>query len=135
MALKHGKKFSVTVNGVDMSCYASSGSMAVSVDTAETTTACDSAKTFLEGDYTATHDISGPADFATSTQDVTMFGLIGGGATNVVWKPEAAAVATTNPSYTQSAILTGYTLNFDVGSAVNYSASWQGTGVVTRATS
>lgn len=135
MALKHGKAFSVTVNSVDMSNYASDGSMAISIDTAETTTAGDSAKTFLEGDYTATHSINGPADFATSTQDATMFALIGAGATNVVWKPQATTVSTTNPSYTQSAIMTSYQLNFGVGDAVKYSAAWQGTSTVARATS
>lgn len=135
MALKHGKNFKITVNSVNLSSYASSGSLSLDVDTAETTTAGDSAKTFLEGDYTHTHSLSGPADFNTGTSDATLFALIGGGATSWVWQPESASAAVTNPTYTGSVILTNYTLNFDVGSAVNYSASGQGTSTQARATS
>lgn len=135
MALKHGKDFKVTVNSVNLSSYASSGSLSIDVDTAETTTAGDSAKTFLEGDYSHSHSLSGPADFNTGTSDATLFALIGGGATSWIWQPNSAAVGVTNPTYTQSVILTNYTLNFDVGSAVNYSASGQGTSTVARATS
>lgn len=135
MAKVHGKNFAVTFNSVALATAGASGSLSISVDTAEITVSSSAAKEFLEGDYTATHSLSGPADFGTSLQDATLFAAIGGGGASIVWGPATGTTTTTNPNYTQTAILTGYTLNFGVGDAVNYSADWQGTGAVTRTTS
>lgn len=134
MATVHGKDFSITYNSVSLTPAAKSGSMSVDVDLADVTVSNSAAKTFIEGDYGATHSLSGPADFGAGLQEVTTFGQIGSGAANIVWKPSTAAVGAANPSYTQSAFVSNFTLNFDVGADINHSTSWQGSAAVTRAT-
>ena len=131
----HAKKYSETWNSVTV-CSAQFG-LDFSADAGETTTSCDSAKTFLAGKYGWTASSSGPADFANSGGDDTMYaGIIAGTAANLVFVPDGdSSVGTANPSYTGSAFLTSYSLSADVGSVVQYSAAYQGTGANTRAES
>lgn len=135
MAKKHGKAFGATINSVDVRTAASKASIKFKVDTAEVTNAASAGnKEYLEGNADATLSVDGPADFGAGLQDATMFALIGGGATS--WKLKAdggSANAATNPEYQQSAILTDYGIDFDIGGAVTYSAGAQRTGATTRA--
>ena len=63
-----------------------------------------------------------------------ILGIIAGTAANLVFVPDGdSSVGTANPSYTGSAFLTSYSLSADVGSVVQYSAAYQGTGANTRA--
>lgn len=134
MAVKHGKAFQVDVNSVSWEEFLSDAELSLDVDTAEVTTSGDTAKTFIEGDYGASWTMSGPADFTNTTgTDECAFGLVGAAAVTVVLRPGSGAAAPTNPSYTQSAILTHYGLKCSVGDAVRADYSFQGTGAVTRA--
>lgn len=135
MAKVVGNSFAFTVNSVSMATAADSVSVGIDVDTPEVTVSASSAKEFLEGDYGASWDMSGPADFGTSLQDATCFALLGGGAVTAVVRPSSGTTTTTNPQYSQSVIMKSYKLDFGIGDAVKQSTSFQGTGVVTRATS
>jgi len=130
----HGKAFQVNANSVSWEEFLDSATLDISVDTAEVTTSGDSAKTYVEGDYGATWSLAGPADFTNTTGlDETAFGLIGGGSTTWSLLPGSGAASSTNPSYSQSVILTGYSISASVSDAVKATVSGQGTGAVTRA--
>ena len=89
---------------------------------------------YVEGMDDATLDLSGPADFGAGLQDASMFALIGAGATSWKLKPNnAAANSATNPEFQQDAILTDYSLDFDVSKEISFSASAQRTGATPRA--
>ena len=136
MAVVHGKAFQVNINSNTMEEYLSDISLSIDVDVAEVTTSGDAAKTFTEGDYSGSWSGSGPADFTdTSGADELTFGLIGGGATTWEMLPGSGSASATNPSYSQSAILTNYTLSASVGDAVRASYAAQGTGAITRSES
>ena len=135
MAKYHGKEFGISVNAVDLKAAASKASIKFKVDTGDVSNAGGSGhKEYVEGMDDATVDLSGPADFGAGLQDATHFALIGGGATAWKVKPDnGAANDPTNPEYQQSAILTDYSIDFDIGGPVVYSAAAQRSGATTRA--
>lgn len=134
MATSHGKNFQVDRNSVSLEEFLSEASLSIDIDTAEVTCSGDGAKTFVEGDYTGVWSYSGPLDTTNTTgADETTFGLIGGGATTHVLRTQSGNASATNPSYTQSAILTQYQITCSVGDANRASYSAQGTGTIARA--
>ena len=134
MAAAHGKNFQLLRNSVSMEEFLSDLSLSIDIDTVEVTCAGDAAKAYVEGDYGASWSYSGPLDTTNTTgADETTFGLIGGGAVSYAMMTQSGAASATNPSYTQSAILTNYTISCSVGDANRASYSAQGTGAITRA--
>lgn len=134
MAKIHTKQFVPTINAVDLKAFANKASLKMKVDTADVSNAGGSGhKEYLEGMDDATLDLSGPAGMAAGESDATLFALIGAGAKAWNLKPTTAAPGVGNPEYQQSAILTDYGIDFDIGSGVTYSASAQRTGATTRA--
>lgn len=130
----HGKRYVETFNSVTI-CSATAN-LDVAADAAEVTTSCDAQKEFLQGKYGWTAGDSGPADFAASGADSTLYtNVIGGGNQTFSIKPNSAATGATNPLYSGSAFVTSYGLAFDQANAVQASASYQGDGALTRATS
>jgi len=129
----HGKKFAEAFNSVTL--CTNSFSLDISADAAETTTSCDTAKTFVQGKYGWTASDSGPTDFADNAQDETIFtNVTGGGAQTLSFKPNGdASTSATNPSYSGSAFVTSYSLSAGVADAVQSSTSFQGTGALARA--
>ena len=136
MAKYHGKKFGISVNAVDLKAAAAKASLKIKVDTGDVSNAGGSGhKEYVEGMDDGTLDLSGPADFGAGLQDATMFACIGNGPTTWKVKPDnSAANSATNPEYQQAAILSDYSIDFDVGSPVSFSAAAQRTGATTRAT-
>lgn len=128
----HAKRYLQTFNSVVV-CSSSFG-LEISADSAETTNSCDTAKAFLQGKYGWSMNDSGPADFADNGADETIFtNVIGGGNVTQSWRPDGtSAVGAANPSYNGSVHTTSYSLSADVGSAVQSSANYQGTGALTR---
>jgi len=134
MAQVHGKDFAATTNAVDLQDSVRTVSISMTQATAEVTTPSSAAQEFLGGKYGATWSAAGPCDFGTSLQDATLFAQLDGAAIAMAARASDGAIATTNPEYQQNAILTDYTVNFDVAADVNWSAGWQGTAGVTRDT-
>ena len=136
MAKYHGKKFGISVNAVDLKSAAAKASLKIKVDTGDVSNAGGNGhKEYVEGMDDATLDLSGPADFGAGLQDATMFACIGNGPTTWKVKPDNnAANSATNPEYQQAAILSDYSIDFDTGSPVSFSAAAQRTGATTRAT-
>lgn len=129
----HAKKFAEAFNSVTI-CSANF-SLDIAADAAETTTSCDTAKTFAQGKYGWTASDGGTTDFADNGQDETIFTAVtGGGASTLSFKANGdASTSATNPSYSGSAFVTSYSIAADIGSAVQASTSFQGTGALARA--
>lgn len=131
MALVHAKGATVYLDALDLSGLANSVTLSVNVDTAEVTTFADTAKTFLEGDYTATASLAtfydntddGWDELAFSkatTQDDTHYLLTIPGST-------AGTVC-----YELAGIPTGQPRAFNVGSAITINLDLQGSGQLSR---
>ena len=128
----HGKRFVAVWNSVTV--CADKAKIDMKVSEANATTSCDAEEVHLQGKPGYTASMDGPADFAVSGWDATAFAGLTGGAASMTIKPSNAAVSTTNPNYTVSAFVTGYSLDFG-DDAVRASMSLQPTGALTRVTS
>lgn len=144
MAFLHGKSASFKIDNsagslTDISAYCEEVSISRNFETAETTTfgAAGSAKTYIMGLTDATISISGKFDAAgASTVDSVLSGILGQAATSTFeYKASSATTSATNPAYTGECFLTSYEVSAPVGDAVTFSAEFQVTGAVTRATS
>lgn len=135
MAFSHGSAavFKVTDSGStlrDLSTYLKSDGLSFSGDTAETTTHGATAKTYIPGLVGGNFSLEGLFD---PTVDGYLAGLRGL-TTTFEYYPAGTPVGVTKPKYSGSCILTAYDLSGDVGDAMSWSAEFQITGAVTRAT-
>lgn len=142
MAFLHGKSASFKVDNsagslTDLSAYCDEVSISRSFETGETTTFGQSAKTYIMGLSDATISISGKFDAAgASTVDGVLSGIIGTDATrSFEYKANSSTTSATNPAYTGECFCTSYEVSAPVGDVVTFSAEFQVTGAVTRATS
>lgn len=141
MAFVHGKKALFKIDNssgtpVDISAFLEEIGLPRSVETAETTTFGNDAKTYITGLSDATVSLSGKFDSANaSAVDPVLAGILGQAAT-VSWayRTNSASVSATNPEYQGEGILTSYEITAPVGDVVTFSAELQVTGAITRAT-
>lgn len=129
----HGKRYAQLFNSVSI-CSATAG-IDIGQDTAEVTTSCDATKSYLAGKYGWTASADGPADFASSGGDATLFAAATAATayTHSIEPDGPSVQSSTNPLYTGSAFVSSYSLSFDQANPVSFSASFQGTGALTRA--
>jgi hypothetical protein len=90
---------SITINSVALSDHANSVTLNYEVDSVEVTSFGDSGHKFVGGLQNMSCEIALMQDFAATSVEATVYGLVGT-TTTVVIKPTAAAVSATNPSYT-----------------------------------
>lgn len=127
----HAKRFLSVWNSVTM-CF-DKYTLDQKVGEANVTTSCDAEEAHLQGKPGFTAQGDGPADFAASGMDATIFaGLTGGAATGTI-KATQSANSSTNPQYSGSMFPVGYKLDFG-NDAVRASVSFQGTGALARNT-
>ena len=132
---RHGKSttFKIDDSGGtlrDISNTLTDVSFPQSVDTAETSSFGDSAKTYIVGLSDSTISISGNFD---ATVDGYLAGGIGAAATlSFEYGPEGST--STYVKYSGECILTSYEKSGAIGDVVTYSAEYQVTGAVTRGT-
>ena len=126
---------SVTVNSVDLSDHVTSVTINYEVDAVEVTAMGDTAHKFTGGLVNASATVEFQQDFATSSVDDTLNGLVGT-TTTVVILPTSSAVGATNPSWTLAdTYVAGYQpIDGSVGDLSTTSVDFQG-GTLTRATS
>jgi hypothetical protein len=67
--------------------------------------------------------------------DATLFGLVGNDGVASAFDPTGASAATNDPNYDSTMVLESYQIDAKVGSALMFSATLQGAGALTRATS
>lgn len=135
MAFGHGSKavFKIQDSGGvsrDISAYIRSASLPRSIDTAETTVLGLTAKTYIPGLHDATISIEGIWD---PTVDGYLDG-IAGFATARTWEYHPQGTASGTIKYSGSCIETSYETSDPVDDVGTFTAEFQVTGVVTRAT-
>lgn len=141
MAFIHGKKSVFKVDNsagtlTDISAFCEEVSLSRDIETAEVTTFGDDAKEYITGLTDATISVSGKFDAGNaSAVDPVLSGILGAAST-VSWayRVNSASTSSTNPEYQGEAILTSYEVSGTVGDAVTFSAEFQCTGTITRAT-
>ena len=127
----------LTVNSVDLSDHVTQISFELTADTPEDTAMGDASRSYLVGLKDSTVSVTFNADYAASEVDATLWAIYSGGAAVTLFgNPDSSTTSTSNPRYTVSAILSSWgPLDGSVGDVAQVSASFQGTGDVTRATS
>jgi len=124
----------VTINSVDLSDHISSVTLDTKADILETTGFGSTSKTRVAGLLDNSITIEWFQDFAGSSVEATIYPLIGQ-ATTVLVQPISAAVSTTNPTYTVSAVVSEWQpLKGGVGQLATASTTWSVSGAITKAT-
>lgn len=135
MAFKHGKNtvFKVDNSGgtlTDISSYLNSVTLPRSVETGETTSFGNSAKTYIVGLSDSTLSVDGTWD---ATVDAHLAGVLGQDASlTFEYGPEGSGSGAIK--YTGECYLTSFETSSPVADVVKFSAEFQVTGTVTRTT-
>jgi len=127
----------VSVDSVDLSDHVRSITLPLTRAEIDKTCMTDDSVARLSGLKDASVTITWTQDFAASKVDATMWDVYDtdGGATTIVVRPTTAAVGSTNPSYTLTAVLTEYTaLNGSAGDLSEATTTFLGNGDIARAT-
>jgi len=126
--------YSITINGTNYSSYLTQAELSVEADEVETTAFGSTWRTRTAGLKNGSVNFQFNQDFGAAAIDAVFFPLLGTLAT-VVIKPTSSSVSSTNPSYTQTALVTQYTpISGSVGDLATFSVTWPTSGTVTRAT-
>lgn len=133
MAKKAAKSATLSVNAVALATYIENFSMKVDQETPVVTQLGDAGPRRVTGNYDHSLDISGKFDGASGANDATLFGLIGSAGVASDLGPTGAAAGANDPHYTSTVVLSSYSLSGQVGGAVEYSSTLQGTAALTRA--
>ena len=122
----------ISIGGTDVSSSVASVQIETSVDEVETTAfGSNLGKTRVGGLLDTTLSLSMHNDY--SAIEGLVYQLIGS-TTSVVVKPNGTAVSSTNPSYTMTVLVTGWSpVNGAVGELNTVDVSWPVSGTVTKA--
>lgn len=134
---RHGKNASFKVDNsggtlTDISTYIHEVTLPRAIETAETTTfqVTGGSKTYVTGLNDATISISGKFD---ATIDAHLAGILGSDS-SVSFEYGPSGSTTGMVKFTGESIMTKYDLSSPVGDVVSFSADFQVTGPITRAT-
>ena len=121
----------ITIGGTDVSANVASVQIETSVDEVETTAfGPGNGKTRVGGLLDTTLSLSMHNDY--SAIEGLVYPLIGS-TTTVVVKPNGTAVSSTNPSYSMTILVTGWSaVNGAVGELNTVDVSWPVSGTVTK---
>lgn len=98
----------LTINGVNLSAFVSSAEPSFDVELQDDTVMGDVARSNAPGltDWTMSVQFKNP--FAASGPDATIGPLVGAAPFAVAWRPDAGAIATTNPEYQMTAVVASW---------------------------
>lgn len=137
MAKFMASNFVVTLNGIDLSSSLHAVTLDVTSNEIDTTTFGTSStvyKTVVGGVVSGSAKLDFYQDYAAGSVDATIWPLVNTIGTLVI-KPAGTAVSATNPSYTASVLINGYTpVMGSIGDLSSFSVTWPTSGSVTRAT-
>ena len=125
----HGKDSDIVVDSTNLSQYVDSVTADRTVDTAETTTFGNDDKTFIAGLEDGSLALNGHWD---TTGDATVSGCFDGALVAVTYGPAGSGSGAI--AYTCNALITNYSITSTVSDRVNWTASLQRSGALTRAT-
>lgn len=118
----------------DLSDHIASVTINTSYDIVETTAFGNTAKTRIAGLADNSVSFEFHQDFASGSVESIIYPLLGTAVTIKV-KPDAGAVAATNPQYSFSALISEWTpLNGSVGELSTASVTWPVSGAITKTT-
>jgi len=125
----------VTINSVDLSDHGIDVAISYESEGKEDTAFQDTTRTFIGGFLNWSMEFQFNQDFAASTVDVTMFGIVGT-AVPIIVRPTATTVSATNPNYTGTGLITAYNPfpGGDFGEVAKATVSVLAAGVLSRAT-
>lgn len=130
MAFIHGKGTVVLLGSADLSCYFNEATTSRAVETAETTTFCKSAKTYITGLQDGTMSLSGMFDGALDAEDDKLTALIGANAGAPLSVALSGVSTVGTPILSMLGKLTSYEISAPVGDVVSVSAEFQADGGV-----
>ncbi len=137
MAKFMASNFVVTLNGTDLSSSLHAVTLDVTANEIDTTTFGTSStvyKTVVGGVVSGSAKLDFYQDYAAGSVDATIWPLVNTIGTLVI-KPAGTAVSATNPSYTATVLINGYTpVMGSIGDLSSFSVTWPTSGSVTRAT-
>ena len=127
----------VTFDGNDLSDHILSATLSRSAELVEDTAMTTAGfRSRIAGLQDWSLEVTFKQDFDSSEVDETLYSRIGGSVISVVMTPTSAAAAPGNPSFTGNCILESYQpLAGGVGELSVVTATFQGVGALTRATS
>lgn len=98
----------LTINGVDLSDHVRELRFRYSAELRDITAGGAVNRVMLAGltDWEVTAEFN--QDFATGEVDATLFSLVGAAAFSIAFRPDAGAIAATNPEYQATAVLADY---------------------------
>lgn len=129
MAFQPGHESYFSLDASDISAYLDSQSLGRARDMLETTTFGNTDKTSIVGLRSHTVDFSGPWDPAV---DAILDGADDGASVAFVFGPEGNTAG--DVTYSGNALFSSYSVSSGVAGRVEWSASFQPTGAVTRGT-
>lgn len=125
----------VEINSVALSDHVRKVTLSPSADAQESTAMGATYRAKLGGLKDWKVELEFNQDYAASNVDATLFALLGS-TTTVKIRPTSAAIGSTNPEYSGTALLTEYTpMDGSVGDLATATASFEGAGTLSRATS
>lgn len=135
MAKIAAAKTNLSINAVAIEDEGTSISLDVKQEVIDVAAFSQSGPEKVVGNYDWSAKVDGNADFASGQGDATIFAMLGSAGVAMDLDPTGTSAGASNPHYTGNLVLESYSLKFGVGAAAQYSASFQGTGALTRATS
>jgi hypothetical protein len=125
----------VSINGTDLSASLAGASLEITVNEVEKTSLGSAGwREVAAGIKSASITLNFMNDYAAGAAEATIYPLIGTEAT-VVIRSSSATVSATNPAYTASALVTGWSpISGQVGDLDTQDVTWAVTGAVTKAT-
>lgn len=135
MAVMVLKNAYAVINGVNLSDHVKSITINYAAEILEKTTMSANSKQRIAGLKDWSVDVELNQDFAAASVDATLFPLVGAAAFAIEIRPDAGAVAATNPKFTGNALLESYPpISGSVGELATVSITLQGDGDLARAT-
>lgn len=129
MAFQPGHTAYFLLDATEITSYLDSASLGRVRDTLETTTFGNTDRTYLAGLRSGSIDLSGPWD---PTCDATLVGADDGAVVAYEFGPEGDTAA--DIKYSGNALFSNYSVSSSVDGRVEWSASFQPTGTITRGT-
>jgi len=127
----------VSVDGTDLSDHVISVNLTYGAEILDDTKMNDNGvKEKLAGFKDWSVEVEFAQDFASGSVDATLNSLVGADAFTIAVRPTTSAASATNPEYTGSALLESYNpISGSVNERATTTATFQGSGVLTRSTS
>lgn len=124
----------LSVNSVDLSDHVRSVTLTYNAEELDDTAGGDTHRSRIGGMKDWSLQVEFNQDFAAAKVDATIFSLVGT-TTAIEVRPDTDAVSATNPKFTGNVLVTEYSpLANGVGELATTSATWPGSGALTRAT-